>query len=340
MIRVAMLSQWHVHAADYARQAKAHPQIGIAAVWDENPDRGAAWARELGVPFYDDLEAVLQDPAIDGVVVTAPTTQHRTVIVKAIQHGKHVFSEKVLALTAADCDAIFRAADVHRVQVMLSLPRLSYPTVVYAQHAVAQGWLGDLTLIRCRAAHDGAVSTPTHPQGWLPAAFFNVAETGGGAFVDLGAHPIYVTNRLMGPARAVTAHFANHTQRAVEDNAVVVVEYESGAIGVLETSFVSHGSPFQLQLYGTRGTLLIEDDKAQLRSTLVGNDQWVSPTLPPPLPSPMEQWVRSILGEPSLVSGGITREDMRNLTLINELAARSHQEQRRVMVRHDAASSA
>lgn len=183
MIRVAMLSQWHVHAVDYARQAKAHPQIGIAAVWDENPDRGAAWARELGVPFYDDLEAVLQDPAIDGVVVTAPTTQHWMVIGKAIQQGKHVFSEKVLALTAADCDAIFRAADVHRVQVMLSLPRLSYPTVVYAQHAVAQGWLGDLTLIRCRAAHDGAVSTPTHPQGWLPAAFFNVAEKIGRAHV-------------------------------------------------------------------------------------------------------------------------------------------------------------
>ncbi|MCY0879260.1 MAG: Gfo/Idh/MocA family oxidoreductase [Firmicutes bacterium] len=329
MIRVAMLSAWHVHAPDYARQVQAHPQLSLAAVWDADRPRGEAWAQALGVPFVADLEAVLQDPAIAGVVVNAPTTQHRAVIGAALAHGKHVFSEKVLALTEADCDALLTAADAHGVQLMLSLPRLSHPAIVFAQAALRAGRLGTLTALRCRVAHDGAVPTPDHPQGWLPAAFFDPAEAGGGAFVDLGAHPIYLANRLAGPVAAVTACWTAHTGRAVEDNAVVVVEYASGALGVLETSFVSHGSPFQLALYGTAGTLLVEEDQVRLRSRHDGDDRWITPTLPAPLPTPLEQWVRAIRGEPP-VAGGITREDMWALTQVNALARRSQETGRRV----------
>jgi hypothetical protein len=54
MIKVAMLSRWHVHANDYAKQAKEHPDLEISMVWDELPERGAAWAQELSVPFEAD----------------------------------------------------------------------------------------------------------------------------------------------------------------------------------------------------------------------------------------------------------------------------------------------
>ena len=51
MIRVAMLSKWHVHAGDYANQVKASGVAAITCVWDDDAERGAAWAAELGVPF-------------------------------------------------------------------------------------------------------------------------------------------------------------------------------------------------------------------------------------------------------------------------------------------------
>jgi hypothetical protein len=52
MIRVAMLSFWHVHGKDYAKLAEEHPDTEIVAVWDENPERGGAEAAERNVPFF------------------------------------------------------------------------------------------------------------------------------------------------------------------------------------------------------------------------------------------------------------------------------------------------
>ena len=59
MINVALLSKWHVHATDYAREAGAHPGIQIQKVWDEDTERGKAWADELGVVFEDNIDAIL-----------------------------------------------------------------------------------------------------------------------------------------------------------------------------------------------------------------------------------------------------------------------------------------
>jgi predicted dehydrogenase len=322
-----MLSKWHVHALDYAREANRHPQIEIVMVWDEAVRRGRDWAQELDVPFEADLRTVLSDPAVDAVIVDAPTTRHSEVIIAAAEHRKHIFSEKVLALTVKECDAIFEAVKRNNVKLMLSLPRLTDPRYLYAQQARNQGLLGRLTLVRCRVAHDGAVPREEHPQGWLPERFFNPAETGGGALIDLGAHPIYLTNRLAGPAKAVTARLTSFTNRQVDDNAVVMVECESGALGIIETAFVASRNPFLLELHGTDGTLLIEDGNVRLRSRHLDEGDWVTPPLPSPLLSPMAQWVAMIKENEA---PSITEEDMRYLTLINEAAARSHREGCRV----------
>lgn len=323
MLSVAMLSRWHVHANDYARQANNHPDIRIAAVWDEDPARGRAWAEELGVTFYQDLAALLSDADIDGVIVDTPTNMHRDVIIQAAKSGKHIFSEKVLGLSVEECDDIFAAVDASGVELMLSLPRLSHPYYLFAQRVVDSGSLGQITMIRCRLAHNGAVPGKDRPHGWLPEHFFDREACGGGALIDLGAHTIYLTNRLGGAVNAVTARMTSTLGRAVDDNSVVIVEYEQGALGVLETGFVSSGSPFQLQVYGTKGMLSVEDESVRMK---VG-DAWETPELPSAIASPLEQWTDAILRR---VPATISRADMRRLTEINQAAAVSHAEGRRV----------
>ena len=54
MLNIGMISKWHVHAKDYAREISHNPNAQITAVWDEDPVRGAEWAAELGAPFYAD----------------------------------------------------------------------------------------------------------------------------------------------------------------------------------------------------------------------------------------------------------------------------------------------
>ncbi|MGM0124604.1 hypothetical protein IGI37_001982 [Enterococcus sp. AZ194] len=326
MLKVAMLSRWHVHADDYAQQVQANPDMEIVAVWDEVQTRGLDWAKELEVPFYENLDKLLQVSEIDAVVVVSPTNMHREIILQAVEAGKHVFTEKVLGLTVDECDQILEAVQKHQVELMVSLPRLTENYYVLAQKTLDEGKLGDLTTIRCRLAHDGAVPTMSNPQGWLPAHFFDKEVCGGGAFIDLGAHPIYLTNRLAGPATTVSATLKSTSGRSdVDDNSVVVVEYASGAIGILETGFLSAGSPFQLELYGTKGTLLVEGEKVRL--LIDGQEEVLTEKLA--LPSPLEQWLDEIkrINTPTL-----TATDFRALTQINEAAAESNKTGKKVSI--------
>lgn len=329
-MNVALLSKWHVHAVDYAREANENESISIKMVWDENSDRGAEWASELNVHFEPNLDDVLSNPEIDGVIVTTATNRHKDIIIAAANHGKHIFTEKVLAFTVEECKEIYRAVEVNNVQLMVNLPRLTESFYLYAQEAVDKGLLGDITYIRCRVAHNGSVPSKENPKGWLPEHFYNKEECGGGALIDLGAHPIYLTNRLGGKVKAVTGKLNELYQLGVDDNAVVMVEYESGAMGMIETGFLSFGSPQQLELYGTEGTLMIEGQNVRIKSKHLGTEDWVTPEkLPEPIHSAMEQWKEAIQNgkKPS-----ITKEDVLNLTAINEAAAASNKEGRRVLL--------
>jgi len=100
-----------------------------------------------------------------------------------------------------------------------------------------------------RNAHSGASND------WLPASFYDPLACGGGAMMDLGAHGMYLLNWLMGKPKAVSSVFTNFMVESVEDNAVSVIEYENGAIGVSETAFVADKDPFSLEITGTAGTI-------------------------------------------------------------------------------------
>ncbi|WP_226528423.1 Gfo/Idh/MocA family protein [Metabacillus niabensis] len=329
MINVALLSKWHVHADDYARQANNNEHVVIKVVWDEMIERGQKWAEKLGVPFESELLNVLKDPEIDAVIIDTPTNLHKEVITLAAKYNKHIFTEKVLAFTIDDCEEIISAVKENNVKLMVSLPRLTENYYLYAQEVLDKGLLGQLTSIRCRLAHNGAVPYEGHPNGWLPKHFFNKEECGGGALIDLGAHPIYLSNRLAGPAKAVTAKLQRTLGHEVDDNAVVLVEYESGVLGTLETGFLSSGSPFQLELYGTEGALLIEDQSIRLKSKKLGDGWNVPEQLPEALLMPLDQWVYEIINDRQPT---IMESDFVNLTVINQAAKLSNEQGNRVEI--------
>lgn len=328
MINVALLSRWHVHADDYANQAKRISDLSIKMVWDEEAERGKKWAEELGVPFEENLEQVLANPEIDAVILSTPTNLHKEIIIAAAQHKKHIFTEKVLAFTVEDCEEIYAAVEENNVQLILSLPRLTENYYLYAQEALDSGKLGKLTTIRCRLAHNGGVGQNGAKTGWLPERFFNKEQAGGGALMDLGAHPIYLTNRLAGPAKSVQTQFQQADGFEVEGNAAVLVEYQSGAIGIIESGFQSYGSPFQLELYGTEGVLMIEEGSVRIQSSHL-EQGWQTPELPTALPMPMDQWVAAIKNERA---PSITKDDAIRLTEINEKAIQSFTEGKKINI--------
>jgi predicted dehydrogenase len=290
MIRTAMLSFWHVHAADYARQAAEHPGVELVAGWDEDPARGEARCRELGLRFEPDLDALLADGDLDAVIVDTPTDRHRDVLTRAATAGKHIFTEKVVATSTEDCLAVLAAVREAGVRMVVSLPRLAHGYTAAVRDVLAGGALGTVTQVRVRLSHNGAVG-----DGWLPAYFYDPVACGGGALMDLGAHPMYLTRLFLGGMPdTVTAALGFVTNRAVEDNAVATLRRADGAIGIAEAGFVNRHSPFTIEVHGTEGSLLYgtPDERLLLRTGADGG--WTELPVPADGPGPLQQWVSHI----------------------------------------------
>jgi 1,5-anhydro-D-fructose reductase (1,5-anhydro-D-mannitol-forming) len=293
MIRVAMLSFWHVHAGDYARQALEHPQTEIVAAWDEEPERGRAQAARLGVRFYENLDELLAQSDIDGVIVDTPTNRHRDVLIAAARAGKHIFTEKVIAPTLHECNEILTAIQQNGVKLTVSLPRLNDSYTLAIREILEQKLLGEITLVRTRLSHNGAIG-----QGWLPAHFYSLEQCAGGALIDLGCHPMYLASQFLGGLpESISASYGYVTGREVEDNAVATLRYPNGALGVVEAGFVNRFSPFSIEVHGTEGSLLYgtPEDKLLVRSPQLENgERWVERPLPARRPFAFSQWVDHI----------------------------------------------
>lgn len=324
MIKVGMLSFWHVHAGDYAKLANEHPDTVIAGIWDEDAKRGRREAEARQVPYYETLEQLLQQEDIAGVIVDTPTDAHHDVMLKAAAAGKHIFTEKVIAPTLKEANAIVEAVNKAGVSLTVSLPRLYDGYTLAIQQVLQEGWLGKLTHARVRMAHNGAVAN------WLPEHFYNLKETHGGAMIDLGCHPMYLTRLILGEPAAVSTQYGYMTGREVEDNAISILSYADGAIGVVETGFVTPNSPFTIEIHGMSGSLMYgfqDADKLYVRSTVHEDGSMVAIPIEANAPNAFDQWVQSIQ------TGVKTADNVTlaiELTRLMEASNRSAAEQRAV----------
>jgi 1,5-anhydro-D-fructose reductase (1,5-anhydro-D-mannitol-forming) len=323
VINVAILSFWHVHAKDYAKQVNEHPALKLTAVWDEEEARGRKEADERRLDFYASLDELLANPAIHGVIVNVPTNMHRDVMVAAAKAGKHIFTEKVLASTLQEANEILTAVEHNDVKLTVSLPRLNDPYTLGIQALLKDGIVGELTLSRIRLSHNGAT------KGWLPEHFYNLEQCGGGAMIDLGCHPMYLTRLFMGLPESVNANYGYVSGKAVEDNAVSILRYANGAIGIVEAGFVNDHSPFTIELHGTNGTILYGTPEARLlyRSSLASDasDRWIeAAALPQAAPAALEQWVTHIQSDTIATDNLTYARDLTTLMEASNLSAKQN----------------
>lgn len=327
-IRIGKASLWHVHAWDYIGQAQEHPDTEIAAVWDEVPERGREAADKLGVPYYEMLEEMLASDGVDAVIVDAPTNRHKEVIVAAARAGKHIFTEKVIATTSAEVSEILEEVERAGVKLTVSLPRLNEGYTLAIRDILERGLLGRITYVRVRLSHNGALA------GWLPEHFYNAEQCGGGALIDLGCHPMYLSALFLGEAiTGVSANFGYITGREVEDNALVTLFTASGAIASVEAGFVNPHSPFAVEVHGTEGTILYGTPENKLLLRSEQNEsfaEWTEQPVPNNRESAFEQWVRHIQ------EGTTALENMAaavKLTRLMEASNRSAREGRTISTR-------
>lgn len=287
-MKIAIVGAWHVHTMEYGEAVLQNPRAELVCLWDDEEARGKATAEKLGIPFEPDLNKIWTDPDIDGVQITTATCQHREVLLAAAAAGKHIFTEKVLAFTMEDAEEIAAAVKSSGVKFTISYPHKTFPTLKAAKELVDSGKLGQITYARVRDAHNGSTA------GWLPPHFYDAAQTGGGAMIDLGAHPMYTLNWFMGEPKSIVSMFTEVTHKGVEDNAVSVIEFANGAIGVSETGFVTNGMPYVLEMSGTKGSLMVHNDILEYSCEETGNRLVQKTDLPQPGTMPIDGWIAAV----------------------------------------------
>jgi len=322
MLNIGILGVWHVHTDDYFRQARETGLATIAAVWDEEPEAGLAWARENGVNFVQDLDALLARKDIDAVICNAPTTRHAQVLTKAAKARKHIFTEKLLAHTEADALEIIRAVEEAGIVCTVSMPLLSSAWVRYVKGLMEAGALGRVTGARMRRSHSGV------SDGWLPERWFDVSRSGGGAMMDLGAHPVYVLSHLLGKPSRVTAMMTNLYGTTSDENAIALVEFGNGVLATCETAFVTFGVPDILEVYGTEGSVFVRDGEVSALNKEM-HRMGVGASKPSLLPK-AAQGPLALFIEASLVGGpapeGLGPRDALDMTRIIASAYRANED--------------
>ncbi len=314
-MNIGMISFWHVHAKDYAKEAEMHPETTIKAIWDENEDRGRQEAQKRQVEYVSDLDDLLSRKDIEGVVVASPTKEHKEIISRAAKAGKHIFTEKVLASTESEALEILGAVKEAGVKLFVSLPRVYDGYTEAIQNLIQSEELGAITQTRVRLAHNGAIAD------WLPDHFYNKDECQGGALIDLGCHPVYLTRLFQGMPQRVTTQFGYVTEKEIEDQAVVTFSYDNGSYGIVETGFVTAHSPFTIEVHGTRGTAIYGmPEKVLLKKV---ENEWEKVSIPSDRPSPFSQWINHIKnGKETDQNNALALE----LTVLMEAAYRAEQQ--------------
>lgn len=228
----------HVHARAYARLPHHYPDLGIrarlVAVADTVPSQAEDFAaRYTPDRVHADWPALLKDPEVDAVSVTAPNAFHRDIAVAAAQAGKHLWIEKPVGLTADDARAVAEAVARAGVQATVGFNYRNVPAVARARRLIAEGLIGTPTHARVHLLTDYAA----HPAGALTWRFLR-AQGGSGVLGDLASHGVDLVRFLLGDLERLVADTAVFVPRrppvAPGGSHYAVVDAPGESTGVVE----------------------------------------------------------------------------------------------------------
>ncbi|MFE4572853.1 Gfo/Idh/MocA family protein [Paenibacillus chitinolyticus] len=241
----------------HAKGIRETPEAELTAVYDFVPETAVRFGQTYSAAVYESLEEMLARDDLDVVCICTPSGLHAGQAVQAAKAGKHVFVEKPMAITMADLDDMIRVSGENGVLLSTVFPRRMSPAARYARELIREGRLGKLSLCsgrvniyRSQEYYDSA--------GWRGTW----AMDGGGAMMNQGIHTVDLLQWLAGPVASLYGK-AKAVLRdiEVEDTAVSVLQFENGALGLLEITTTAHLGPVhRIEIHGERGSLVIEDD--------------------------------------------------------------------------------
>ena len=273
-------------AGPYATSVLEHPdELKIVAACDLVPDRANEFTQQFGGNALDTLEAMLECEEVEAVVNLTIHTAHSDVTRQALQAGKHVHSEKPLAIDRESAAEVVALAEERGLLLGCS------PFVILGEaqqtlwKAVREGVIGDVLEVIAEMMHGRIESW--HPN---PAPFYG---TGAGPMLDVGCYPLNVLTSILGPVRSVrgaaTIRIPERTiasgpqqgstfEVTTPDHVTGLLEFANGVGGRLTASFMAEKSSHTgVEIHGTTGSLRMSSPvgfDTEVSVCLSGEKEW------------------------------------------------------------------
>jgi hypothetical protein len=246
-----------------------------AALWHPRQERLEAACRKAELPGHSDFSALLDDPAVDAVVIATPPAPRFALARQALEAGKHVMLEKPVALCAEDAEELQRLALRNNLTVAVDFEYRAVPLFQQLHALVKSGVLGELYLVKL----DWLMSS--RADGSRPWNWYSQRSEGGGVLGALGTHAFDTLHWLVGPTRSLRAQLSTAIHRrplpegSLAEESVATVDAEDIALVQLElespngthvpaqmslASVTRRGRGYWIELYGSGGTVVLGSD--------------------------------------------------------------------------------
>jgi predicted dehydrogenase len=257
-MRIGILSFAHLHAEAYINNLRAIPGVEMLGLADEVPERGEHFAELFGAPLFSSYEALLAEKP-DGVLVCSENANHRPLVEMAASAGVHVLSEKPLATSLVEAQAMLDACQKAGVQLMTAFPmRFSAPMIEIKALLDGDG-LGQV--YGCNTTNQGQM--PSHHRAW----FVDKHLAGGGAVMDHTVHLAdllrwYLDSEVV-EVYAQTNHIFHADAVDVETGGLIMLTFANGTFATIDCSwsrprhYPTWGG-LKMQLIGERGIVNVD----------------------------------------------------------------------------------
>ena len=232
--------------------------LSLAAVCDIDDERARRAGEEQGVPAYHSLDEMLRagddEASYDIVAVCTPSGLHSAQGADAARAGKHVVTEKPMAISLTQADELVHACDEAGVQLFVVKQNRLNPPVQLLKRAVDKGRFGRIYMANVTVRWQ-------RPQEYYDAEpWRGTWEFDGGAIMNQASHYVDLIQWLVGPVESVLAKTATQARRIeAEDSGVGLVKFRSGALGVIEVNVLTYPRNLEgsITILGEKGSVKI-----------------------------------------------------------------------------------
>jgi UDP-N-acetyl-2-amino-2-deoxyglucuronate dehydrogenase len=241
-------------------------ELQLVGVADIVPERAEAAGKANNVPWFLSLEEMLAGVECDVVVVATPSGLHPEHGIVAAKAGKHVVTEKPMAISLEGADALIAACEAHGVRLfVVKQNRLNTP-IQLVKRAIDKGRFGRIFTANCTVRW-------ARPQEYYDqASWRGTWALDGGAFMNQASHYVDLMQWLVGEPESVVAVTATQARRIeAEDSGAAIVHFRSGAIGVFDVTMLTYPKNLEGSL-----TILGEKGSVKVGGTAVNRiEQWL-----------------------------------------------------------------